>query len=224
MTVPASSPALPEHCILISYDAEANNSPKDKNFVPGSTISFGAAAFLMPERTLLREAVGSCVLHVPIAPRVAPDENARNFWAQHPEALTWTGGLEAHHTTPEWLFKQLQPYFTRLKSFSWHMQRATGIPRPLALISRPHAYDSQHLLDIAVFCGLDVFPRWTEQGACTWHDVAEVLATRFSHSKAWAKSHFERHLPMPLPHIADQDALLQGFAFIRAYGQDITKR
>jgi hypothetical protein len=214
LKIPPSSPVLPENCIIISFDCEANRSPPDKSFVPGSTLSLGAVAFLWPEGTLVPRSIKDAFFYRQIIPTVSIDTNTAEFWDNHPEAkLVAYGNIEHRYYTPQNI-KEINSHVVE-DWLTWLHYLQQDYNRPLALLAHPLDYDAAHVCYLITTYGQEDPLLWE---GITWHDVAEVLPTYMGLSKNICKSQFKQYLA-EVPHIACQDALLQGQAFFRCLGK-----
>jgi hypothetical protein len=221
ITLPPTSPILPKDSILISFDCEANQSPPDQSFVPGSTLTVGAVALIKQgeQISLAPAPFHNITFHGSFAPTVMQDKNNAAFWKQHSKAHFVAvqgevdfcaqhrdkGNLIPPHTLREafncGVMKQFMEWLHYLDmAFGW----------PIAFLSRPHSYDGAHLAYLLTQHGL--WGKYPLESA-TWHDVKEVLLASPNGAEAYAQF---KQATQNLPHIADQDALLQGLAFIRA--------
>lgn len=196
MTIPAPRLALPDRCLLVSYDAEANASTYDYPFITGSTLSIGWAFFVWPAMSVVNLSMSRSTGHVTVAPtsRMSPETGI--FWNEHPEAykVACAGRVTRLQAATEFVN-------------SIH-STALELGLPVAMLARPHVFDAPHAWHLTRSAGeiMQVVEQWS------WHDLIPTLAHHLGASQQHSKQKFFKFLPK-LPHIADHDAYLQGVTF-----------
>jgi hypothetical protein len=208
--IPATRGLLPRRCIVISFDVESNHSATGADgkhpVIPGSVIALGAAAYLYPERLPVSGQEVAATFHQAITPTAEASPATMAFWQQHPEAYA----AACHNpVTAEEAWEAFLTWVYRLALYS--IQDGRG-GRPVALLSSPHGFDGGHL---ALLGKLTATPR---EVPMSWHDVPETLAAHLKVPFAEAKARFKAEKPADLPHMADQDSIIQAEAFFRALG------
>ncbi|HEX2859660.1 MAG TPA: hypothetical protein VHP58_05645 [Alphaproteobacteria bacterium] len=206
LTAPPTQKLLPPRCTIALFDVEANNANAEKLAVAGSAVAVGGAAFLWPEATPTPTVLRRSTFYRAITPKLQSNQMAQEFFQKHPHALAATR------------LEPTEPFFAGVSFLHWLGHLLRNFNRPLVLMSAPHSYDGahlNHLLPRNEYLALQLQSRTAVGQQPVWHDVAETIAAHKNLTQAEASRQYHAHLP-PLPHIADVDSLLQGFATMKA--------
>jgi len=200
-------PALPENCLLISYDLECQASgPPNKPeewVIPKAANGLGAAAFLWPERKLVPLPLAEATFHRSIVPVVARNAIASRFWTDNPDAE------KVIHRKP------VPMKVAALDFLNWMVMLKAEFGRKLALIAGPHFFDVAQLADVMESAQL---LNWLQEST-TLHDVRDSIAHHAKVDTKIARQRYEvelKALSWLVAHLDDHDSVAQGLAFFKA--------
>lgn len=197
MQLPETIKQLPEECLIISYDFEANQTP----FIPGCTMSIGAFAIWWTRNLppIVRD-----TFFWTMETKVPMTAESRSWWKNHPQALEWS--LETHGHTSDMAFWQFLKWIENL-------DKGAGSARnfPIVLLAQPHDYDAQHIVSnfsSDYIQNSEVYRKIYPKLHLA--DCAELYATQHNLPPEEGKAEFKRRfMPKHLLHHPTFDSMAQ---------------